>query len=110
MKKNWVLTIGIEKFYLTEAEKEAYLGAVNKGAKYVEFDGMVLGNNFQSLVSLQVIKTNKQLEEGYWSCENGSLHGRGEICNCTFVAQLPKPETFVSPEKIREMKSKIFNK
>ncbi len=78
--KTWCIVIGIDKFYLTEQEKNYYLTSINKGAKYVDLGGMVLGPNFQSLVSLDTIEESKQLEEGKFKCEYGRWHKN--VCDC----------------------------
>lgn len=74
---NWVLTIGVDKFYLTEQEKESYLKAVNIGVKYVQIRGMILGTSFQSLVQ-------KQALEGKWQCEWGKWHEKNGECMCGY--------------------------
>ncbi len=75
MKLDYILTIGTKEFRLTEKEKNYYLEAVNRGAKYVEIRGMFLGTSFLSL-------THKKSLEGKWMCEKGVWHSNGFDCTC----------------------------
>ncbi len=47
----WILTVGIDKYFLTPEEKEFYIEAKNKGAEHVQLrDSMILSTKFISLV------------------------------------------------------------
>lgn len=74
--QDWILTIGIDKFTLTEREKEYYVSNVNKGAKYVQVRGMLLSTGFQTLVQ-------KEALEGKWQCELGNWHNKNAECFCS---------------------------
>lgn len=85
MKKDWVLTIGIDKFYLTEKEKDFYLESINKGAKYVAIDSQkLLGTNFQSLVSMQELSDSEHLAKGEEKCKYGKWHRGSCACFLTY--------------------------
>lgn len=73
--KDYVLTIGIDKFYLTKEEKEFYVSSVENGAKLVRIGDMVLGVNFQSLAHKNVIAGKEQ-------CDSGNWHTKGTDCYC----------------------------
>lgn len=48
---SWTLTVGIDKFILTDQEKEFYLQAINAGEKHIQVKrGLFVGTNYQSLV------------------------------------------------------------
>ena len=82
--KDWILTIGIDKFYLTKKQADFYLQKVGEGAKYVAFDeNKVLGVNFQTLVNSKAVDETKALSEGKWECETGKWHSRNAKCYCT---------------------------
>lgn len=83
MRKDWVLTIGIDKYYLTEKQTKFYLSSIDKGAKYVAVDeNKMLGTNFQSLVHVSVKEETRQLDSGRWQCEKGRWHNKGAECFC----------------------------
>jgi hypothetical protein len=89
MTKDWIITIGIDKFYLTQKECDFYLVSLANGAKYVKIDDTkVLGANFQSLVHTSVITESKMLAEGRWQCNYGKWHQEGWSCYCDKL--LPK--------------------
>lgn len=46
----WVVAYGIEKFYLTDAEKDYLLTSLEKGAKFVQIKGNVLTDKFMYIV------------------------------------------------------------
>lgn len=71
--KDYVLTIGIDKFYLSEQEANFYLSSIDKGAKYVKIGDLTLGTSFQSLV-------HKNALEGKYQCDTGEWHTKGAEC------------------------------
>lgn len=83
MSKDWVLTIGIQKFYITEKQKDFYLKSVQEGQKFVVLDETkVLGTNFQTLVHSSELDITKQLDTGKWTCDKGKVHAKGAVCMC----------------------------
>lgn len=84
MEKNWILTIGIDKFYLTEEQKDFYLESVGEGSKYVVIDNKYLGVNFQSLVSKVTVEETKMLESGKSLCDYGKWHWNLRDCACSW--------------------------
>ena len=82
--KDWIIVIGIERFYLTDKEKEYYLQAINNGVKYVDLGDKVLGSNFQYLAKNTAIEEAKMLDEGKWLCDKGKWHTKGWQCTCEF--------------------------
>lgn len=42
MELVWEVAFGTERFYLTNDEKEFYVGELKKGSKFVELEGLVL--------------------------------------------------------------------
>jgi len=80
--KNWILTIGIDKFYLTEKEKVFYLESIDKGAKYISIGDKILGTTFQTLINKSVIEETKALNEGKKQCEYGKWHDKNASCFC----------------------------
>lgn len=85
MEKNWILTIGIDKYYLTEQEKEFYLTSISKGSKYVAIDeNKLLGINFQSLVNKKAIEETEMLEKGKTKCKYGKWHSGSCSCNIEY--------------------------
>lgn len=48
---SWVLTVGIDKFLLSDQEKAFYIHAVAAGEKHIQIrHGLYVGANYQSLV------------------------------------------------------------
>lgn len=48
---SWTITVGIDKFMLTDQEKDFYLHAVSSGEKHIQVKkGLFIGANYQSLV------------------------------------------------------------
>ena len=93
MDKPWILTIGIEKFYLTEKEMKFYIDQIGKGVKYVAVsDDKILGANFQTLVHVSVIEETSKRDEGKWKCKHGRWHTKGWACTCDIKAELPQPK------------------
>lgn len=83
MNKDWIITIGIDKFFVTEKQKDFYLQAITAGNKYVVLDDTkVLGTNFQTIVHISEKDITKQLESGKWQCEKGKFHAKESICTC----------------------------
>jgi hypothetical protein len=74
--KDYILTIGLDKYPLTEKERDYYMQMVEKGAKFVDLgNGRVFGVNMQSLV-------HKNVSKGMWGCDFGGWHGRDAECFC----------------------------
>lgn len=85
MKKDWVLTIGIDKFYLTKEEKDFYLESIAKGSKYVVIDtNKILGTSFQSLVSQQELSDGAYLAKGMEQCSFGKWHKGTCMCGIDY--------------------------
>ena len=82
MNKNWILTIGIDKFYLTDEEKDFYLVSISHGNKYVSFQDKILGANLQSLVNISITEETKMIESGKKKCEFGKWHSVLRNCSC----------------------------
>jgi hypothetical protein len=81
--KDWILTIGIDKYYLSEKQALFYKHAVNQGVKAIEVEpGKILGPNMQSLVHKSVIEETKALSEGKWQCPKGKWHVKNVQCFC----------------------------
>jgi hypothetical protein len=80
--KTWIVVIGIDKFYLTEKEKEYYLQAISSGAKFVDLGDKILGSNFQYMAQNAAIEETKMLDEGRWFCSKGKWHQKGWDCTC----------------------------
>lgn len=80
--KPWLIVIGIDKFYLTEKEKDYYLTAIMSGVKFVDLGDKVLGANFQYMVKDTAVEETKMLSEGKWQCEKGKWHTKGWECTC----------------------------
>lgn len=80
--KVWLVVIGIDKFYLTEQEKEYYLSAISGGVKFVDLGDKVLGANFQYMAKNTAIEETKMLDEGKWLCKSGKWHSKGWDCTC----------------------------
>lgn len=80
--KEWLIVIGIDKFYLTEKEKAYYLSAITSGVKFVDLGDKVLGANFQYMAKTSAIEETKMLDEGKWLCPKGKWHGKGWDCTC----------------------------
>jgi len=98
-EKNWIITIGIDKFYLTQGEVDFYLHSLAKGSKYVKIgEDKVLGSNFQSLVRVSTFEETKMLSEGRWQCAHGKWHVKGWQCFCEKLL----------PEQTDEMESTGF--
>jgi hypothetical protein len=76
----YVLTIGIDKFNLTQEEADFYIKAVDNGMKYVKIGDMVLGTSFQTLVPLERTQEAKRLAEGQFKCSFGKWHDKGDQC------------------------------
>ena len=56
---NYILTVGIKDFLLTEEQKDLYLTAVERGAKQVQLsDSLFVSTNFQSLVAEDELNIN----------------------------------------------------
>lgn len=48
---SWTLTVGIDKFILSDQEKDFYLQSINSGDKHIQIKrGLFVGTNYQSLV------------------------------------------------------------
>lgn len=84
MKKDWVLTIGIDKYYLTSEQKEFYLKSIADGNKYVVIDNKYLGVSFQSLVHKDVIEETKMINDGKYRCVYNKWHPNGVSCSCRY--------------------------
>lgn len=46
----WIIAYGIEKFYITNDEKVAFLDAISKGAKWLDIRGNILTDKFLYIV------------------------------------------------------------
>lgn len=56
----WTLTIGIDKFIITDEQKKRYVAEIAKGSKLIQLsDKLYVNDNFQSLVE----ETNPILED-----------------------------------------------
>ena len=88
--KPWLIVIGIDKFYLTDKEKDFYLQSVGKGMKFVDMGDKILGSNFQYIAKDIVIEESKMLEEGKWKCKHGKWHTKGweRTCNGFTLAKV----------------------
>ena len=76
MNRDWILTIGIEKYSLTKEEADFYMESVKKGSKFVELGGgRVFGTNFQAL-------THKNALRGMWECRKKIWHEKTAECFC----------------------------
>lgn len=85
MEKNWILTIGIDKFYLTDKQKDFYIQSVNAGVKYVLIDEYkLLGTSFQSLVNEKAIEETEMLKAGKAKCEYEKWHKGSCLCGRQF--------------------------
>lgn len=88
--KPWLIVIGIDKFYLTDKEKDYYLQAITSGVKFVDLGDKVLGANFQYMAKDTAITETKMLDEGKWLCPKGKWHTKGWECTCDTKLSLPK--------------------
>ena len=86
--KPWLIVIGIDKFYLTDKEKDYYLSAIKAEVKFVELEDKVLGANFQYIAKDTAIEETKMLDEGKWLCPKGKWHGAGWECTCDVKEKL----------------------
>jgi hypothetical protein len=90
--KEWIIVIGIEKFYLTDKEKNYYLSALNTGVKFVDMGDKILGANFQYMAKTSVFEETKMLDEGKWRCEFGKWHTKGWACSCEAIGKIKSIE------------------
>ncbi len=102
MDRDWVLTIGIDKFFLTFEEKEHYLKSVERGAKFVQVRDKVLGVSFQSLAP-------KQELEGKYKCDSGNWHTKGAECYCDgeWITLEDGTSKFVENKLVQSQEDKI---
>lgn len=83
--KDWILTIGIDKYYITEAEANFYTSSVEKGAKIIAIrPTLSVSSNLQSLVHKSEVEATKAIEAGKWQCEHGNWLSK-HIKECTCI-------------------------
>lgn len=46
----WAIVYGVDKFHITNEEKQYFLGSLQKGAKFVEIKGNVLTDKFLYII------------------------------------------------------------
>lgn len=76
--KDYVLTIGIDKFYLSQGEADFYLAAVDQGVKYVQIGDLTLGINFQSLAHKEALAGKVRCKAGNWHTNKAECFCNGE--------------------------------
>lgn len=101
--KDFVLTIGIDKFYLSKDEADFYLRAVDNGAKYVKVRDLVLGVNFQTLVPVSISEEQKRIESGQFKCSFGKWHDKGDQCIHYFTQPDGKMKSLKDAMKTRKL-------
>jgi hypothetical protein len=88
-KRDWRISLGRNHYYVTKAEVDFYLAAVQQGVKFIQLpSGLVLAPNFLDIAPLAAIKAAESLDAGGWECSHGTIHERGASCYCAAPKQL----------------------
>ena len=94
--KDWILTIGIDKYYLTEKEADFYSKSVERGAKIIAIrPTLSVSSNLQSLVHKSEVEATKAIEAGKWQCTHGNWQPKSiRTCSCTKSYVLTEEGTY----------------
>lgn len=73
-KREWRVKLGIDHYWITTAEKDYFLKAINSGQELVVLRGgkLILSKSIIEIVHKDEIVAAQMLDKGYRQCEHGN--------------------------------------